>query len=122
MMLDRCDGGDRTPTGPPIRGIKGTYSGLVGVINRHNHGAIWAHNGLSPDDSGIIGLGGTPGLTTIRRGTHLEKVAGSMIIPFRIAVTVEGTYRRIVTSNPVLIQIAPRRCRERITPRETTIR
>src|SRR2546430_13796829 len=119
MMFDRCDGGARAPAGPSIGGIKGTYSRLVGVINRHNHGAIWAHNGLSADDSGIIGLWSTPGLTTIRRGTHLEKVASSMIIPFCVTVAVEGTCRRIVTSNPVLIQIAPGSCRERITPRET---
>src|SRR5947209_12151865 len=103
MMGDRGDGGNRTPTGPPIGGIKGTYSGLVGVINRHNHGTIRAHNGLSPDDSGIIGRRGTPCLTTISRGTHLEKVAGSMIIPLCVTVSVEGTFRSIVTHNPVLI-------------------
>src|SRR6266571_2940034 len=100
MMPDRCDSGDRTPTGPAIRGIKGSYSGLVGVIDGHNHGAIRAHNGLSPDDSGIIGLCGPPCLAPIRRGTHLEKVAGSMIIPFCVTVAVEGTCRRIVTNDP----------------------
>src|SRR5205085_11904060 len=119
MMSDRGDGGDRTPTGPPVGGIKGAYSGLGGVINRHNHGAIWAHHGLSPDDSGTIGLCGTPCLTPIRRGAHLEKVAGSMIIPLGVTVAVEGTCRRIVTNNPVLIQIAPGCCRGGITPRDT---
>src|SRR5437588_11312115 len=121
MMPDRGDGGNRTPTGPPIGGIKGTSSGLVGVINRHNHRAIRAHNGLSPDDSGIIGRWGTPCSTTISRGTHLEKVAGCMIIPLCVTVAVEGTSCRIVTNNPVLIQVTPGSCREGITPRETTI-
>src|SRR5258708_13247869 len=88
MMFDRCDGGDRAPAGPSIGGIKGTYSRLVGVINRHNHGAIWAHNGLSADDSSIIGLWSTPCLATIRKGTHLEKVAGSSIIPFSVPLPV----------------------------------
>src|SRR5207249_4409674 len=119
MMSDRCDGGDRAPTGPAIGGIKGTYSGLVGVINRHNHSAIRAHNRLSPDDSAIIGRRGTPMLATISRGAHLEEVAGSMIIPFGVTVAVEGTCRRIVTNDPVLIQIAPSKigrasCRERV--------
>src|SRR2546421_8315737 len=121
MMLDRCDGSDRAPTCTAIRGIKSAYSGLVGVINRHNHGAIRAHNGLSPDDSGIIGRWGTPCLTTIGRGTHLEKVAGGMIIPLCVTVAVEGTCCRIVTNDPVLIQVTPGSCREGITPRETTI-
>src|SRR2546421_5710830 len=120
MMGDRCDGGDRAPTGPAIRGIKGAYSGLVGVIDRHDHGTIRAHNGLSADDSGIIGRRGTPMLTTIGRGAHLEQVAGSMIIPLCVTVAVEGTCRRIVTNDPVLIQIAPSSCRDGITPRETT--
>src|SRR2546421_12594910 len=107
MMFNGRDGRARTPTDPAIGRIKGTYSGLVGVINRHNHGAIWAHNGLSPDDSGIIGLCGTPGLPPIRRGTHLKQVASSMIIPFCVTVAIEGTCCRIVTDNPVLIQITP---------------
>src|SRR2546423_12435901 len=120
MMLDRCDGSDRAPTCTAIRGIKGAYSGLVGVINRHNHGTIRAHNRLSPNDSGIIGLCGAPCLASIRRGTHLEQVAGSMIIPFCVTVAVEGTCRRIVTNDPVLIQITPGSCRDGITPCETT--
>ena len=105
-MFDRCDGGDRAPAGPSIGGIKGTYSRLVGIINGHNNGAIWTHNGLSADDSGIIGRRGTPMLTTISRSAHLEKVAGCMIIPLCVTVAVEGTCRRIVTNNPVLIQVA----------------
>src|SRR5437762_13088677 len=121
MMPDGCDGSDRAPTGSPIRGIKGAYSCLVGVINRHDHGAIRAHNWLSPDDSGIIGRRGTPMLATISRGAHLEKVAGCMIIPLCVTVAVEGTCRRIVTNNPVLIQIAPGSSRDGITPRETAI-
>src|SRR5690348_11131081 len=105
MMPDRCDGGDRTPTGPPIGGIKGTDSGLVGVIDRHNHGAIRAHNGLSPDDSGIIGRRGTPCVTTISRGAHLEQVSGTIIIPFNVAIAVVRTAGRIITDNPFFVEV-----------------
>src|SRR5579859_7129995 len=103
MMLDRGYGGDRAPTGAAIGGIKSADSGLVGVIDRHNHGAIRAHNGLSADDSGIIGRRGTPCSTTIRRGAHLEQVAGCIIVPFNVAVPVEGAAGRVITDNPVFV-------------------
>src|SRR6266852_539261 len=110
MMLDRCDGVDRAPTVPTIGGIKGTDTGLVGVIDRHNHGAIRAHNALSPDDSGIIGRRGTPCVTTISRGAHLEQVAGSIIVPFNVAMPVEGAGGRIITDNPLFVEVlAPTR-------------
>src|SRR5438445_816684 len=90
--------------------MKSTYSGLVGVIDRHNHGTIRAHNGLSPDDSGMIGLCGTPCLTTISRGAHLEQVAGSIIVPFNVAMPVEGAGGRIITDNPLFVEVlAPTR-------------
>src|SRR2546425_157189 len=104
MMLDRCDGSDRAPTGPAIGGIEGAYSGLVGVIDRHNYGAIRAHNGLSPNDPGIIGRRGAPCGTTIRRGAHLEQVAGCIIVPFNVAIAVVGAARRIVTDDPLFVE------------------
>src|SRR6266852_1730716 len=110
MMLDRCDGGDSAPTGPTIGGVKGADSALDGVIDRHNHGAIRAHNGLSADDSGIIGRRGTPCSTTISRGAHLEQVAGSIIVPFNVAMPVEGAAGRIITDNPLFVEVlAPTR-------------
>src|ERR1700674_1980063 len=110
MMSDRGDGGDRTPSGPAIGGVKGTDSALEGVINRHNHGAIRAHNGLSPDDSGIIGRRGTPCATTVSGGAHLQQVAGSIIVPFNVAMPVEGAGGRIITDNPLFVEVlAPTR-------------
>src|ERR1700726_3638353 len=105
MMPDRGDGGDRAPTGPAIGGIKGTDSGLVGVINRHDHGALRAHNRLSPDDSGIIGRRGTPCGTAISRGARFEQVAGSIIVPFNVAMPIETAGGRVITSNPFFVEV-----------------
>src|SRR5436189_49800 len=53
MMPDRSNGGDRTPTGSAIGGIKGTYSDLVSGINQHSHRDIWTHSRVPPASKSV---------------------------------------------------------------------
>lgn len=91
-MSNRRDGNRAIPTRPSIGGDKRQQRGFAGILDRNNHGAIRLHERLSTNDSGIIGrrFPRTPGETSVGRGAHLHEIAIAIVVPFCIAVSIEG--------------------------------
>src|SRR3954454_23915237 len=121
-MTDRRDCGGGAPCCATVGGVERTDGALVRVVYRHDHRSVRAHDRLSADDAGPVGRRGGPGLTTVRRGAHLEQVAGTMVVPLGVAVPVERAGRRVVAGDPVLIEVATGGGGERCAPGQTAVR
>jgi hypothetical protein len=121
---DRRDRGGVAPARAAVGGSEREDRRFVRVVERHHDGPAGLHHGLATEAVGGVCrfAGGAPSQPPVGRGAHLDPVAVPVVIPFDVAVAVEGAGRGVVADDPVLVEVGARVARSgrgdghRVTP------